>query len=179
MGEDGQRKRLTFGEELPSIVYSMLKAIAAKQMAGERAGHTLTATALVHEAFLRLDPGVEPADKSEFYHAAAGAMRRILIDHARARGTEKRGGGWRKLEAIEEVADLARDTPPDDILALDDAVARLEREDPEAGAVVRLRFFAGLSGERAAELLGISARQVDREWAFARAYLTRILRARS
>lgn len=159
------------------MVYAHLRAIAQRQMEGERRGHTLSATALVHEACLRLLPGgVEPRDKAAFYHAAAGAMRRILIDHARARGAEKRGGSWKRLESVAGVVDLASGENPEDFLALDEAVLRLEGEDPEAAAVVRLRFYAGLSGEQVAEVLGISARQVDREWAFARAFLMRQLR---
>jgi len=155
-----------------------LRAIAQRQMQGERRGHTLSATALVNEAYLRLVPGgVKPEDKAAFYLAAAGAMRRILIDHARAKGAEKRGGSWQRLGSVEGVLDLASSENPEDFLALDEAVLRLEKEDPDAAAVVRLRFFAGLSGEQAAEVLGISARQVDREWAFARAFLMKDLRS--
>jgi len=165
------------GRELAEAVYAQLRAIAQAQMRGERRGHTLSATALVNEAYLRLAPGgVAPADRAAFYHAAAGAMRRILIDHARARGADKRGGSWKRLGAVGGVADLASGTNPEDLLALDEAVLRLERDDPDAAAVVRLRFYAGLSGDQAAEVLGISARQVDREWAFARAFLMKELR---
>jgi RNA polymerase sigma factor (TIGR02999 family) len=161
---------------LAETVYRHLREIAQRQMQGERRGHTLTATALVSEAYLRLVPGgVAPADRAEFYYAAAGAMRRILIDHARARGTDKRGGSWKRLEVVEDVADLASAAAPEDLLALDEAVSRLESADPGAAAVVRLRFYAGLSGDQAAEILGISARQVDREWSFARAFLVRVL----
>ena len=159
---------------LSETVYRHLRAIAQRQMRSERLGHTLTATALVHEAYLSLG-GSAPEDVAEFYHAAAGAMRRVLIDHARARGADKRGGRWNRLELIEGVADLASCGTPEDFLALEEAVLRLEQEDSQAAAVVRLRFYAGLSGEKTAEVLQISPRQVDREWAFARAFLTRIL----
>ncbi len=162
---------------LATAVYAQLRAIAQRQMQGERRGHTLSATALVNEAYLKMSPReLAGAGRKEFFYAAAGAMRRILIDHARARGADKRGGSWKRLEAVEGVVDLASGENPEDFLALDEAVLRLEKEDPDAAAVVRLRFFAGLSGERAAEVLGISARQVDREWAFARAFLMKELR---
>ncbi len=141
-------------------------------MQRERAGHTLTATALVHEAYLRLAPaGLRPEDRPRFFHAAAEAMRRILIDHARRRGAAKRGGGRRRLEEIENVADLARDEQPEVTLALDAAIGELEAEDAAAAAVVRLRFYAGLTGEQTAEVLGLSPRQVDREWVYARTFL--------
>ena len=146
-------------------------------MAGERRGHTLTATALVHEAYLRLAPaGLAGADRARFCAAAAEAMRRILIDHARRRGAAKRSGGGLRAVDMESVIDLARDDNSAEILALDDAVSRLEEEDTDAAAVVRLRFYAGLTGDQVAELLGISPRQVDREWAYARAFLLRELR---
>ncbi len=162
------------GRSLSESVYQHLRAIAQRQMDGERRGHTLTATALVNEAYLKLGE-VAPGDRAEFYHAAAAAMRQVLIDYARARGAEKRGGDWNRLQLIQGVAELASGATPEDLMALDEAVVRLEKEDPGAAAVVRLRFYAGLSGDQTAEVLGISARQVDREWAFARAFLTRVL----
>lgn len=164
--------------DLSRQVYEHLHEIARRQMASERPGHTLTATALVHEAFLRLAPNglAQAKDKAHFFNLAAVAMRRILIDHARGRATAKRGGGARRVTEIEGVADLARDDNPDDILALDEAISRLESEDPQCAAVLRLRFFAGLSGEEAAEALGISPRQADREWAYARVFLLKRLR---
>ena len=165
------------GDAFATTVYNHLRAIARQQMQRERAGHTLTATALVHEAYLRLAPaGMLAEDRRRFFHAAAEAMRRILIDHARRRGAGKRGGGLRRVEEIENVADLARDERPEETLALDAAIGKLEAEDASAAAVVRLRFYAGLTGEQAAEALGLSPRQVDREWAYARAFLLRHLR---
>lgn len=167
--------------DLSRQVYEHLRAIAQRQMATERPGHTLTATALVSETYLRLAPKglLDPADKARFYALAATAMRRILIDHARAKAASKRGGSARRVTDIEGVADLAREDNPDDILALDEAVSRLEEEDPQCAAVLRLRFFAGLSGDEVAVALGISPRQADREWSYARAFLLRRLRAQA
>ncbi len=160
-------------------VYDQLRVIAQRQMRHERPGHTLTATALVHEVYLRLAPGLAGADAAGFYHAAAQAMRRILIDHARRRNAAKRGGRMDRHPAdhIQNVLDLAREDHLEDALALDEAILRLEREEPLAAGVVRLRFYAGLGGDEAARLLGISPRQADREWAYARAFLLGELRA--
>jgi RNA polymerase sigma factor (TIGR02999 family) len=138
----------------------------------ERAGHTLQATALVHEAFVRLlgDADVAWDSRGHFYVAAAEAMRRILIEHARSRGREKRGGGRQRVPlSVVDVPASADD--PEQILAVDDALRRLEGEDPDAANVVRLRFYAGLGVEETARALGKSPRTVAREWAFARAWL--------
>jgi RNA polymerase sigma factor (TIGR02999 family) len=158
---------------LSETVYAHLRAIAQAHVARERSDHTLSATALVHEVYLKLVPaGVAPGDRAGFYHAAAQAMRRILVDHARRRGAAKRGGGGRRAALdIHGVADLARDDQLDRALELEAAYVRLEQEDPEAAEVVRLRFYAGLTGDQAAEVMGISPRQADRAWAFARAFL--------
>ena len=161
-------------DRLLPLVYDKLRAIAKKRMAQERSGHTLQATALVNEAYLKLvaqdDLGWE--SKAHFYAAAAESMRRILIDHARARGAQKRGGSAIRLPL--DVLDLAaRDAS--EILALDEAIQRLSENDPRAGDVVRLRFFAGLSPTEAAEALGISLRSVHREWTYARARLASML----
>jgi len=165
--------------DLSSTVYSALRAVAQQQMLGERRDHTLTATALVHEAYLRLSATeLEGAARGQFYRLAAQAMRHILIDHARRRKAEKRGGGRVRIGEMENVIDLATSGDPDEILALDEAILRLEEEDPDAAGVVRLRFFAGLSGDQAAEALGISPRQADREWAYARAFLLKALQGR-
>jgi RNA polymerase sigma factor (TIGR02999 family) len=157
-------------------VYQRLRAIAQQHMGGERPSHTLQATALVHEAFVRLmgDGGARHAAQVGFYYAAAEAMRRILIEHARARGAHKRGSGRRAID-IEGVLDLAADQDPEEILAFDGAFQRLQESVPDAAAVVRLRFYAGLSVEQTAEALGVSPRTVDRSWAFARAWLFREL----
>ena len=157
------------------LVYEQLKHLARQRMAEERAGHTLQATALVHEAYVRLADGAVWSGRSQFFFAAAEAMRRILIDHARARGNLKRGGGRRRLP-LNSVLDLAADEQFPEILALDDAVLRLEKVSDSAAAVVRLRFYAGLSIEEAAEAMGVSPRTMKREWTYARAWLARELR---
>jgi len=156
-------------------VYEELRSIAGHQMHGERRGHTLGATALVHEVYMRL-LGAAPLhvrDRAGFFRAAAEAMRRILIEHARQRGRQKRGGHHRRIAL--DAAYLADEAQCDEILAVDDAVRRLEEQDAQAAEVVRLRFFAGLSVEEVAEVLETSPRTVARDWAYARAWLYRAL----
>lgn len=157
------------------LVYERLRAIAGARMAGERAGHTLRPTELVHEAYLRLFGG-EPVpweSRGHFYAAAAEAMRRILIDHARAKQSRKRGGGRLRLPL--DVVDLASRENGEEILSVDDALSRLEKRDARMAAIVKLRFFAGLSEEEAAKSLGLSPRTARREWMMARAFLQREL----
>ena len=158
--------------QLLDIIYEHLRAIARARMAGERRGHTLQATGLVHEAYLRLlgRADVQWTGREHFFRAAAEAMRKILIDYARVRNADKRGGGKAAL-SISGVADLAADVDPSGILALDDAILRLERVDAQAAAIVRLRFYAGLNEHEVAESLGASERTVRRDWAFARGWL--------
>ncbi len=161
--------------ELLPIVYDQLKSIAQFRMSNERPGHTLQATALVHEAFLKL---VGPRQKpwqgaGHFYAAAAESMRQILLDHAKARGRQKRGGD-RKREMI-NVVDLAENDQFENIVALDESIDRLEQENPEAAQVVRMRFYAGLSVDETAATLDMSPRTVDRRWKYARAWLYRAL----
>lgn len=154
------------------LIYDQLRGIAQKRMASERPGHTLQATALVNEVCIRL-LGKQDAHwngRAHFFGAAAEAMRQILIDHARIHNADKRGGGRLAL-SINSIVDLAAAPDPAGFLALDDAILRLEKVDAQAAAVVRLRFFAGLSEPDAAEALGISERSVRREWAFARGWL--------
>jgi RNA polymerase sigma factor (TIGR02999 family) len=162
--------------ELLEAVYDQLRAIAQQRMSAENPGHSLQATALVHEAFLRIGHGrrVPFQDRAHFFAAAAEAMRRILIDHARAKGAVKRRGSGARLTL--SVVDLAEGADPGEILALDEALERLEGAEPEVAAVVRLRFFAGLSVDDTSEALAISPRQVDRLWAYARAWLAREVR---
>jgi RNA polymerase sigma factor (TIGR02999 family) len=167
-------------DELLVLVYEQLKRIAQQRMADERAGHTLQATALVHEAYARLvrHPEQNWAGRAQFFFAASQAMRRILIEHARARAAVKRGGdpeGRPAKRAPINILDLAAADNSEQILMLDEALARLEREDPQVAQIVRLRFFAGLTGQQAADVLGISPSTVDREWAWARAWLFRAL----
>mgnify|MGYP002632970926 CR=1 FL=1 len=161
--------------ELLPLVYEELKVIARNRMSRERADHTLQATGLVHEAYMRLakDEQVEWRERGHFYGAAAEAMRRILIDHARKVKSDKRGGGAHcvTLGAAENVMEL----DADHTLALDEALNILEQEDPAAAKVTRLRFFSGLTMEETAEVLGTSVRSVYREWSFARARLFELL----
>jgi RNA polymerase sigma factor (TIGR02999 family) len=161
--------------ELLPLVYDELRKLAAHRMKAERADHTLQATGLVHEAYLRLvgNDEIDWANRAHFFHAAAQAMRRILIEHARAKGGPKRGGGRKKLPL--DVVDLAAEADPTQILALDEAISRLEQEDADAARVVRLRFYGGLSVEDVARATGSSPRTVKRDWAFARAFLIRAL----
>jgi RNA polymerase sigma factor (TIGR02999 family) len=165
------------GRLLP-LVYDELRLLAAQKLAREAPGQTLQATALVHEAFLRL-VGVEGAARWEnrrhFFGAAAEAMRRILIENARRRKAAKHGGGRARVPL--DAADLATEADPDELLDLDDALAALAAEDPDAAALVRLRLFAGLSVEGAAEVLGISRAGAYQQWTYARAWLNARLRA--
>ncbi len=169
----------TAPDGVAKTVYAHLRAIAQNQMRGERVGHTLTATALVHEAFMRVgdDPRVKDLGRASYLRVAAEAMRRILIEHARARGRVKRGGGVQRipLEAIGDVADLGtidRDGG-ESIFAFDEAFERLEAHEPVVADVVRLRFYAGLSVPETALALSISERTVNNYWAYARAWLAR------
>ena len=157
-------------DRLLTLVYDQLRKIAQQRMSEERAGHTLQATALVHEAYLRLvgDAEVHWQSRAHFFAAAAEAMRKILIDHARKKGTAKRGGG---LQSIAGVLDLASDEKIGDALALDDLISRLEKEDTQIAALVRLRFYAGLSIQETAEVLGVSERTIKRDWTYARTWL--------
>ena len=164
---------------LLEAVYAELRAIAQQRMNQERHNHTLQATALVHEAYLRLVGNNEMKwdSRGHFFVAAAEAMRRILVEHARARMRVKRGGPDRKkLDlGMADVASLAADDHPEEIVALDDAVRRLGEMEPRAAAVVRLRFFAGLTVAETAEALGVSPRTVELDWSFGRAWLFRTL----
>lgn len=161
-------------DDLLPLVYEQLRKAAQLGLSREASGHTLTATALVHEAYLKLvGPRELPwANRAHFSAAAAEAMRRILLDHARARG--RRGGVPLRLTEISDVAALAG-AGPDEILAVDEAIERLKGEDPLAAALVRLRFYAGLGVDEAAQALGISPRSAARLWTYARAVLYRDL----
>lgn len=166
-------------EALLPLVYDQLRKTAQQRMATERMGHSLDATALVHEAYLKLvgdDAGeLRWANRAHFFAAAAEAMRRILVDHARARGRVKRGGGQARLSL--GVATLGAEEDLGEIVALDEALRRLEEQDARMARIVSLRFFAGLSVEETAQALEISPRTVKREWSLARAWLFRELGA--
>jgi len=158
--------------ELLPLVYDELRKLAAARMVEENAGQTLQPTALVHEAYLRLVGGEQPDGwngRGHFFAAAAEAMRRILVESARRKRAGKRGGCGRR-QPFEGVEPAAPETP-EDVLALDEAVAKLAAVDPPAAELVRLRYFAGLPIPAVAEILGISPRTADRTWAYARAWL--------
>jgi RNA polymerase sigma factor (TIGR02999 family) len=159
-------------DELLTLVYSELKGLARARLAREKPGRTLQATGLVHEAYLRLvgDAGRGWENRGHFFSAAAEAMRRILIERARRRQSLKRGGGTPRPLDEEQ---LASEPPDEELLALHEALERLEASDPQRGQVVKLRFFAGLSVEETAEVLGLSPRSVNRVWSSARAWLHR------
>ncbi len=164
-------------DDLVSAVYQQLRKIAQRRMAGEGPNPSLQATELVHEAYLKLEPGMGERgfrNRSDFYGAAAEAMRRILIDHARRRRAAKRGSG-RPALPISNVAQLADAGDPEDVLALNEAFEHLESENPELAKVVSLRFFAGLSVEETAKTLGVSEPTVKRRWRFARTVLFEVL----
>jgi RNA polymerase sigma factor (TIGR02999 family) len=160
------------GQLLP-LVYDELRKLAARKLAQEKPGQTLQATALVHEAYLRLVDGEQAPcwnSRGHFFAAAAEAMRRILVEQARRKQADKHGGGRLRVDVPE---DLAAEPRSDDLVALDEALSRLERHDPDAARLVKLRYFAGLSHQEAAEALGISRGAADRLWALTRAWLFR------
>ncbi|HMF12903.1 MAG TPA: sigma-70 family RNA polymerase sigma factor [Gemmataceae bacterium] len=164
--------------QLLPLVYDELRKLAAQKFSQEKPGQTLQATALVHEAYLRLvasaRPGSSPPDQrwgsqGHFFAAAAEAMRRILVDRARAKRCEKRGGTRKKLDV--DAIDLAATATPEQLLALDETLAKLARTDPAAARLVELRYFAGLTVDQAGAALGISTATAYRHWNYARAWL--------
>jgi RNA polymerase sigma factor (TIGR02999 family) len=159
-------------DQLLPLVYKELRALAAQRLANEKPGQTLQATALVHEVYLRL-VDVEKAQhfnsRGHFFAAAAEAMRRILIENARSKAREKRGGDWRRVD-FEEL-DVMTSVAPDQLVALDDALAKLAAIDRLAGDLVKLRYFGGLALDQAAAALDISTATAYRHWAYARAWL--------
>jgi RNA polymerase sigma factor (TIGR02999 family) len=170
---EGSRAAL---DELFPLVYDVLRRIAHRKLAAERAGHTLSTTDLVHEAYLklvRLDR-IEWQGRAHFLAVAAQAMRNILVTYAMRRRTGKRGGG-RTAGAIDEEALAIAEAPAQDLLALNQAMEKLEAIDPRQSRVVECRFFAGMSVEETAEALGVSPASVKRDWAVARAWLNREL----
>ena len=163
-------------EQLLPLVYDELRQLAAQRLVQEKPGQTLQATALVHEAYLRLMGGEQTQDwdgRRHFFAAAAEAMRRILIDNARRRQADKHGGGWQRHDLLE--AALAIDSTGAELLAVDEALSRLAAREPVIARLVELRCFAGLTLKEVAGCLGISERTAYRHWAYARAWLRREL----
>jgi len=158
-------------EQLLPLVYDELRALARSRMAREAPGQTLQATALVHEAYLRLIGNADPGwnGRGHFFGAAALAMRRILVEQARRKARIKHGGGKQAIELSDAI--LAIDPPGADVLAIDEAISRLEKEDPRKGKIVNLRYFAGLTVKEAAVALGLSVGTLEREWRFIKAWL--------
>jgi RNA polymerase sigma factor (TIGR02999 family) len=160
-------------DELLPLVYDELRRLAAARMAQEAAGQTLQPTALVHEAWLRMVKDGERnwQNRAHFFGAAAEAMRRILIENARRKSRLKRGGDQARID-IEQL-ELAATTPDDKVLLIDDALERLQAEDPEKARIVVLKFFGGLTNQEVAENLGVTERTIERQWAYAKAWLFR------
>ncbi len=160
--------------DLLPLVYAELRRVAAARMAGQAAGHTLEATALVHEAYIRLvgaADGPRWAGRGHFFAAAAEAMRHILVDRARRRKAAKRGGEVARVDLPEDALAAPDDRGDAELLAVDEALGRLAEADPQAAELVKLRYFAGLSIPEAAASLGVAPRTADRLWAYARAWL--------
>ena len=164
-------------EMLTPIIYGELRRLAQSYMRQERADHTLQSTAVVHEAFIRLiDQNVEWKSRAHFFAIAAKMMRRILVDHARARSTSKRGAGMARVDVEEQAIESQERSV--DLLALDEALEHLARIDPQRSRIVELRYFGGLSNEESANVLGISPATVQRQWSGAKAWLYRELSGR-
>ena len=164
-------------EQLVPLIYDELRRLAAAKLAAEEPGQTLDATALVHEAFLRLAKSPKFADRGHFFRAAAEAMRRILIDRARRKRRIKHGGGRERVPFSD--VEIATEAPADELLALDEALERFAVVDPLKAELVKLRFYAGLDEESAAAALGISRATASRYWTYARAWLIKSLDERA
>ena len=164
-------------DALLPIVYQELRQLAASKLKKEVTNHTLQPTALVHEAYLRLLGSIDDnwENRAHFFGAAAEAMRRILIDHARARKSQKKGGDANRI-SLQSIGELSFEKA-DDLIALDDALKELSRVDKEKAELVKLRFFVGLNMQQVAETLGVSLRTAERSWAFARAWIYRQMKA--
>ena len=163
-------------DELLPLLYRELRRIAADKMSNEAHGHTLQPTALVHEAWLRLVGSNQQAwpSRAYFFAAAAEAMRRILVEHARRKQSLKRGGEFEREELNE--SSIVLTAPPDELLAVNDALERLATEDPAAAELVKLRYFVGMTMEEAASSLDMATRSAERLWTYARAFLQREIR---
>ena len=176
LGESGKRRPR--GGELLTELYEELRRLARIRLARERPGQTLQATALVHEAWMRLSPDGEDGsweNSRHFYAAAAESMRRILIDQARRKGAERHGGGHLRTEWNESKIESPATGASDRLVDLEESLARLAEKDPDTAELIDLRYFVGLSVPETAEVLGISERTVKRNWAYARAWLQREL----
>src|SRR5947209_14942750 len=163
-------------EQLMQLVYQELRALAAQRLAQEKPGQTLQATALVHEAYLRLVDGDKATNwisRGHFFGAAAKAMRRILVDQARRKQADKRGGRGRRVPL--DAADVGFTSPADELLDIDEALTRLEAEDAQAARLIQLRYFGGLSIEDAAEVVGVSRSTAYEHWSYARVRLKTLL----
>ena len=174
--ESLERGEAQAADRLVPLVYDELRKLAAARLAQEAPGQTLQATALVHEAYLRLVGGAEDPhwnSRAHFFGAAAEAMRRLLVDQARRRQADKRGGRGRRVPL--EAADVGFTSPADDLLDIDAALTRLAADDPAAARLIQLRYFAGLSIEDAAEAVGVSRSTAYEHWAYARARLKTLL----
>ncbi len=166
-------------EELIPLVYEDLRRLAAHKMASESAGHTLQPTALVHEAWMRvgLSNNERWENRAHYFAAAAEAMRRILVEHARKRQSQKRGGGAPHEELVE--SSLVLTAPPDELLAVNDALEQLAAEDPQAAELVKLRYFVGMTMEEAATAMGMAKRTAENLWTYAKVRLHKEIRANS
>ncbi len=159
-------------EQLLPLVYAELRKLASQKLAQEKPGQTLQATALVHEAYVRLvdnDTAQQWDNRGHFFSAAAEAMRRILVENARRKGSKKRGGDLNRVELGE--TDLATTTSDENLMAIDEVLEKLAQEDPQAAELVKLRFFAGFSVPDAAAIVGVSRTNAYEQWAYARAWL--------
>lgn len=170
--DDIEHGDLGASEKLLPVVYDELRKLAARRLAKESPGHTLQATALVHEAYVRLVDGEHQQrwdSRGHFFAAAAEAMRRILVERARRKQSQKHGGDRKRIELTE--SELANDSKVDHLLAVNDALDELQRHDSQAAELIKLRFFAGFGHQEASEMLGLTRRAADRIWATARAWM--------
>lgn len=168
--------KLRDSAEMLPLVYEQLRLLAAQRLASEAPGQTLSATALVHEVYLRIVGPTNPgwSGHAHFFAAAAEAMRRILVENARRKNRIRHGGGWKAVD-LDGVSEIAEDGQSDELLALSEALDRLAESDPTAAQIVKLRYFAGMSMAETAKLIGLSERTAERNWTYAKTWLHRAL----